>query len=285
MFKSNHRLQKDFARMQSLFCFTFPVRWCIISSTTRTKEVIPLIKAVAFDFDHTLYDRDRTLELMAPEFMTHFADKLRDDITLKQVVAATLNADRAGFAPPDRPARRSDSIKMPWGSTYRSLVATGIFKDVPTHEEYYYGFILPAFPKYIDMYPDAVSTLLKLREMGYTTGLLTNGTSEFQNAKLDFVGLRDHIDRVILCGDLEYQKPHVSTFEAICEAMGCAPHEALYVGDNPVNDVEGARRAGMIPVWMRSVGLWFEGLEPSPYAIDAIGELPELVERINGTIG
>lgn len=244
-----------------------------------------LIKAVAFDFDHTLYDRDRTLELMAPEFMSHFADKLRDGVTLEQVAAATLKADRAGFAPPDAPARRSDSIKMPWGSTYRSLVATGIFKEVPTNEEYYYGFILPVFPKYIAMYPDAVSTLLRLREMGYTTGLLTNGTSEFQNAKLDFVGLRDHVDRVILCGDLEYQKPHASTFEAICEAMGCAPHEALYVGDNPVNDVEGARRAGMVPVWMRSVGLWFDALEPSPYAIDAIGELPELVERINGTIG
>ena len=239
-----------------------------------------MIKAVAFDFDHTLYDRDRTLELMAPEFMSYFADKLRDDITLEQVVAATLNADRAGFAPPDRPARRSDSIKMPWGSTYRSLVATGIFKDVPTREEYYYGFILPAFPKYIDMYPDAVSTLLKLREMGYTTGLLTNGTSEFQNAKLDYVGLRRHIDHVILCGDLEYQKPHASTFEAVCKAMGCAPGEALYVRDNPVNDVDGARRAGMISVWMRSIRLWFDGLEPAPYCIDSIGELPELLEQI-----
>ena len=68
---------------------------------------------------------------MAPEFMSHFADKLRDDITLEQVVTATKQADRAGFELPDRPARRSDSMKMPWGTAYRSLISAGIFKDVP----------------------------------------------------------------------------------------------------------------------------------------------------------
>ena len=107
---------------------------------------------------------------------------------------------------------------------------------------------------------------------------------EWEDAFLAYLKDLDSKKPVILCGDLEYQKPHASTFEAICEAMGCAPGEALYVGDNPVNDVEGARRAGMVPVWMRSVGLWFDALEPSPYAIDAIGELPELIEKINGGI-
>ena len=37
-----------------------------------------MIKAIAFDFDHTLYDRDATYENLVDDFMAYFADELQE---------------------------------------------------------------------------------------------------------------------------------------------------------------------------------------------------------------
>ena len=247
------------------------------------KEVIPLIKTVAFDFDHTLYDRWQSFENLAPEFCSFFAGYLKPDITPHQVAAAIINADRATFE--KKRTFKDDTltadIKKPWLSIYRSTAASGIFETAPEYEMFFYDFMLKVFPTSIAMYPDAIPAIRQLRQEGYLTALLTNGTSPFQIAKLEAKDIYKEFDAVLLCGDMVYQKPHPSTFEALCSKLGCAPEETLYVGDNPYNDVEGARRAGLTPVWMRSVGIWPQELSPAPYAIDAIGQLVELVKTIN----
>ena len=39
-------------------------------------------------------------------------------------------------------------------------------------------------------------------------------------------------------------------FHTACEALGVAPAEAVYVGDDLTLDVDGAQKAGMRGVWM-----------------------------------
>ena len=63
--------------------------------------------------------------------------------------------------------------------------------------------------------------------------------------------------------------------------MGCTLEECAYVGDNPINDVDGPRKAGMTAIWFRSVGTWLDGVEPAEYAVDTLGEIPALLEKIN----
>ena len=243
-----------------------------------------MIKAVAFDFDHTLYDRWQTFKNLAPEFCTYFADYLKPRVTPGQVAEAIINADRATFM--KKRTFKSDTltadIKKPWYSIYNSTANSGIFETAPEYEMFFYDFMLKVFPKSIALYPDALPTVRQLRENGYQTALLTNGASPFQVAKLEATDMYKEFDAVLLCGDMVYQKPHKSTFDALCAALKCAPEQALYVGDNPYNDVEGARRAGLTPVWMRSVGIWPEELEAAPFAIDKISELVELTKSING---
>jgi FMN phosphatase YigB (HAD superfamily) len=45
-----------------------------------------------------------------------------------------------------------------------------------------------------------------------------------------------------------YQKPHPAIFLHALELLGAAPQDAIHVGDDPVADVDGARRAGIEPV-------------------------------------
>ncbi|HNR32761.1 MAG TPA: HAD family hydrolase [Candidatus Hydrogenedentes bacterium] len=58
-------------------------------------------------------------------------------------------------------------------------------------------------------------------------------------------GLADLFACVVVSGDLGYCKPHPITFTTVLDQLGVAPSEAVYVGDNWLADVQGAKRAGM----------------------------------------
>jgi FMN phosphatase YigB (HAD superfamily) len=53
----------------------------------------------------------------------------------------------------------------------------------------------------------------------------------------------------------------------------------VFVGDNPVVDIEGARNAGLRTVWKRDL-VWPPPAEVDA-AIDDLGELPGLVQRLS----
>ena len=58
------------------------------------------------------------------------------------------------------------------------------------------------------------------------------------------------------------------------ERAGLAPDQALHVGDDPLADVEGARRAGIEAVWVnRREEPWPDGLEPPARTVRSLAEL------------
>lgn len=229
-----------------------------------------MIKGIAFDFDHTLYDRDGTYEKMLSDFMTFFAAYLREDITAAEVLETIQRCDRTGIYKDGH-----------WEGIYRDTLASGIFAKDPSYEFYYEGYLENNYPQNIVLYKDTISTLDRLREMGFKVGILTNGPSRYQRDKVERVDLHCHVDAVVVGGELPYPKPHKSAFEEVCRQLGCTLEECAYVGDHPINDVDGARKAGMTGIWFRSVGTWMEGVEVAEYAVDTLGELPTLLERIN----
>jgi putative hydrolase of the HAD superfamily len=72
-------------------------------------------------------------------------------------------------------------------------------------------------------------------------------------------------------------KPTPAIFERTLAALEVPPGMALHVGDSPLHDVAGARRAGMAAAWLNRGA---DACEVRPdYEISDIGELPEVVER------
>ncbi|WP_135824204.1 HAD family hydrolase [Halorussus ruber] len=92
---------------------------------------------------------------------------------------------------------------------------------------------------------EGVAGLLADLEADYGLGLLTNGPSKAQRSKLDPFDWVARFDAIAITGDLEAGKPDPAAFEAILSDLGVEPAEAVYVGDDPEADVEGARSAGM----------------------------------------
>lgn len=97
-------------------------------------------------------------------------------------------------------------------------------------------------------YDDVLPGLLKLKEK-LVLGTVTNG-----NADLEVVGLAHHFKISLAACDFGTAKPDPAIFRAACDALGVAPHETVYVGDDLRFDVEGAQKAGLRAVWMNRTG-------------------------------
>ncbi|TDU90735.1 putative hydrolase of the HAD superfamily [Kribbella voronezhensis] len=94
-------------------------------------------------------------------------------------------------------------------------------------------------------FDDARPAMEVARSNGWRIGVLTNGSTPQQNAKLEQIGLADLVDVVCTSQSLGYSKPAVEAYRLTCEALGVEPAETLMIGDNFDLDVLGARAAGL----------------------------------------
>jgi HAD superfamily hydrolase (TIGR01509 family) len=80
----------------------------------------------------------------------------------------------------------------------------------------------------------------------YPFGPVVTGTL----AKL---GIAECFQAVIVSGEVGWSKPHPEIFNIALGAMDADPARTVFVGDNPVADMQGAKAAGMWTAWY-SVG-------------------------------
>lgn len=116
----------------------------------------------------------------------------------------------------------------------------------------------------IALFPEAQSTLVELRELGYKLGLITDGPLEVQQAKVRSLELHEYFDHLVLTGRWgnEYWKPHPRGFLDITQTLGVEANAAVYIGDNPEKDFVGARHLGWTTVRLRMEGQLRSELEP-----------------------
>lgn len=227
-----------------------------------------MIRAVIFDFDHTLYDRDLSLGKMLAPFKEATAAYINKDLSDDELLLRMQAADRAGV------------YVKGWPTVYEEYVRRDIFSVVPDYTEYM-KHIRTHQPRTIVLFEDTLPTLTKLREMGLLLGMLTNGAHASQTDKLQNTPVVPYFDKILIGGDLPAQKPHAVAFEAACEALGVLPSEALFVGDNPVADIAGAKKAGLTAVWMPYVKPYPSDITPPDYTLTKLGDIPDLIKEIN----
>lgn len=92
--------------------------------------------------------------------------------------------------------------------------------------------------------PD-VEPMLERLGTEYRIALVTNGPTQAQQDKLDRLGWADRFDTVVISGRLGTAKPSTEPFLTACDRLGVKPYEAVHVGNDPVQDVEGALNAGL----------------------------------------
>ncbi len=129
------------------------------------------------------------------------------------------------------------------------------------------------------LYPDAKPILEVLANRGYRLGVLANQNPGLR-ARLAAWGIADYFAVIASSSELGLAKPGPAIFEKALEMAGCAPSEAVMVGDRLDNDILPAKRAGMHTVWLRT-GLAAQqprvlGAGYADHIVDSLLELEEL---------
>ncbi len=134
---------------------------------------------------------------------------------------------------------------------------------------------------------DEVPALLADLRTQYRVGVVTDGWTVIQSNKVAALGLEAHVDHVMLTDSLgrAHWKPHPLPFQRCLAALGVEdPRDAVFVGDNPERDIEGAHNAGLVPLWLRREGAYFFdaalGREPAA-TLRTLGELPAVLARLS----
>lgn len=209
-----------------------------------------MIKTVFFDLDETLLDDERTA-LSAQAMTCRWAAERRAGLDPDRLQAAYHAANSAFWHAYDQrmEARSGDEIR-------RALWLEGLAACAIADEDFA-GELSQTYHAMRDrtyaLFPDALPCLAALRP-GYTLGLLTNGASSLQRAKVSALGLEAHVDHVVIAGEVGVSKPDAAIFERALSLAGCEPHEAAMVGDLLDRDILGAMNAGLLPVWINRHG-------------------------------
>ncbi|GAA3163542.1 hypothetical protein GCM10017688_07750 [Streptomyces ramulosus] len=137
---------------------------------------------------------------------------------------------------------------------------------------------------YVDLMAAAVTTrpevlegLARLRTAAWTIGIITNGASDIQRAKLAATGLADLVDGVAVSGDLEIRKPDPRLFELAVTRCGMNLADGGWmIGDNPAGDIGGGHEAGLRTIWLRGRP-WPDGLRAAHHAVDDVTDAIDLL--------
>ena len=199
-----------------------------------------MIKAVLFDFDETLQDRTEAFESYMDAFLDKFCSGISDEEIEKRKEEMRVTG-KGGYV-----------NREEW---YAGLISSWGWKDAPSSTVLANHYDT-TFGDHNVIFPNSHVLLKKLKDMGYIVGVITNGPSILQNHKMDTSGLRPYCDIVVVSGDVGVHKPDPALFAYTADKLGLSCDECIYVGDHPVNDIQGALEAGMKAIRM-NYG-WFE---------------------------
>ena len=102
--------------------------------------------------------------------------------------------------------------------------------------------------------PGALSFLRALREDGHAVVVVTNNGIAEQQLKLERCGFEAWVDLLVTSEEVGISKPDPGIFHHALKRMGVAASEAVMLGDAWVADVQGAKAAGVTPVWFNPTG-------------------------------
>lgn len=122
------------------------------------------------------------------------------------------------------------------------------------------------------LFDDVIPTVKALRELGIRVAVLSNWDYSLHPI-LRNLGVYELFDRVFASLEEGPEKPEPELFHIVLDHFSVAPDRALHIGDNPLDDLEGARGVGMHALLLdRARG------ESSPPFIQSLSEVLAVVE-------
>ncbi|MFF8838139.1 HAD family hydrolase [Streptomyces sp. NPDC015130] len=142
--------------------------------------------------------------------------------------------------------REEQNRPVPPGETFRAIVDHFGFPESPAELQRNFSVRMPQLVRTYDGVPEG---LRALRERGWRTAILTNGTRAQQLPKMHD-RLEGLFDVVCYADDEVVSKPDPEVFHIVARRAGVELAGAWMVGDSLEHDIAGAAPLGMSTIWI-----------------------------------
>jgi putative hydrolase of the HAD superfamily len=221
------------------------------------------VRAVFFDLDNTLWDVHPVI-VRAEHAMYDFLHARYPAVTARHDLDS-MRALRVQVAR-DNPDKRHDFTWLRLESLRRHARDAG-YADAMAEQAFEVFF---RTRNEVVLYDDVRSTL-EILVRDYRLFAISNG-----NADLAVIGLAQYFEASLTAREAGMLKPDPRIFEILLGRAGLRAGETAHVGDDAEADVEGARRAGVLPIWLNREGVAWPLCSPAPRLVVAgLDELPD----------
>jgi len=230
------------------------------------------LKAVLFDVDDTLFPSSEFAEMARQSAVRAMVDaglEVEFDLAMEELLDVVAEfTSNYGNHFDQLVVRLGDNLR---DGVHRALVvAAGVRAYHDTKAE-------------LRPFPDAVRCIDELRKTNLQRGILTNGLTIKQAEKLIRLDLQHAFSpgAIFISEDLGVAKPHQRIFGIACKRLGRQPREVLYIGDNPVKDIDAAHEAGLVTVLRRGTGKHAQavGAHAPDFEVSSLDEIRGILER------
>jgi putative hydrolase of the HAD superfamily len=202
---------------------------------------ISTVRAVVFDYGNTLVEFGRDKIRLYDHAMAGVLERLYGPPDL-DMLEAIRNNDRMAPYSGDPPEYRENRLPDITRNLIKALYGRG---PDPEELDEVLRVRYAAFLEIVEAADEARALLDRLRRR-YRLGLVSNYPDGAAiRASLEKVKLAEYFQSVVVSGDIGYCKPHPLPFSRSADELGVGPGEIVFVGDNWLADVQGAKRAGM----------------------------------------
>ena len=237
--------------------------------------VLP-VETIIFDLDGTLRHSIPSAQDIQFSIASQFG--VVNDPTLKKEGARWTHYYWAQstelFEDMTRFADHDDEFWIQYG--YRYLQSLGVSQEQSMElAPSVVAFMENDYHPHNHVYPCVPDTLGRLKEAGYTLGLVSNRSNPCQQ-ECQELGLLGFFDFTYVAAEVDAWKPDPRIFNRALELTASDPEKVIYVGDNFFADVVGAKNAGLQPVLLDE-----DGIFPDAGCL-VIGRLGELIDLLIG---
>jgi 2-haloacid dehalogenase len=129
-------------------------------------------------------------------------------------------------------------------------------------------------------YDEVPVMLSALKNAGYNTGILSNGSPEMLDGAVTSANLGGVLDAVISVEDIKIYKPDMRVYQMVLDRFNCDADQVLFVSSNGW-DVAGSSAFGFNTLWVNRAGEPQDRLENGPrwVASDLVG-IPALLDDL-----
>jgi len=218
-----------------------------------------MIKAIIFDLDGTLLNRDATVQ----KFIDDQYERLKNwlgHIPKELYTSRFVELDCHGYVWKDKVYQQLINEFNIYGITWERLL-----KDY-----------LEEFKNHCIPFPNLISMLEALKKKSYLIGIITNGKGQFQMDNIRALGIEKYFKTILISEWEGIKKPNPEIFVKALKQLNVLANESAYVGDHPENDVIAAGKVGMKTIWKRDIQ--YEGSK-ADVIIEDLWEIPFIIEN------